>query len=324
MKRGVLALACLAFVILGPACNEENGGGNGGGDDMSGVLITGSNAAELAGLAATAIDLFPGLTDVLTLLVDRVPTAPLPGRSPAGVIDLGDLGICSSGEAIGTWNDADGDGRLSVGDRVDLEIVECDGEVDGTLSATFLEVGGDAGTADLALDLTIRDSETGSTRLTGRFRVEVESSGGNIAFRYLVPQNTSAAWSLQVAHDGVLAGEMGCFNFYFLIDPEGGGYSLHEPVAVFRLPGRGILSLVAWGLSPLLFPSEDVPESGQLAFWAEADVLPCAALDVPSGGVDANDSHFTLTAGPGGALSLDGETAEGEPFHVEANWDEIR
>jgi hypothetical protein len=260
-------------------------------------------------------------------VIERIDAMPAPGPF-AAAIDLGDLGFCSTGEATGTWNDVDGNSILSAGDKVDLEVVDCDG-VNGTLSATFLEVGIEGGSADLQLNLVFQEEVSGSLEtevLSGKFRVEVEHSGppGTIVFRYLVPVNTDGTLGFRSTRNGVLAYEMGCFNFYFTIKLSDGSFTLSEPIAVFRVPGQGIMSLVGWGLPPLVFESEDFPVSGQIAFYGEADVLPCASVGVPSGGVDSNDSYFVLTASEGGNLTLAGETGTGDPFNVEANWDDIR
>jgi hypothetical protein len=327
MKGTALVLACCAMVVFCSGCSEEDGGNGENGDGLAGVFLTGTNAEQMAGLAASGIDLFPGLTEVLHLLIERIDAMPAPGPL-AAVIDLGDIGLCSGGEATATWNDVDGNSMLSAGDKVDLEVVGCDG-VDGTLSATYLSVGLEGGAADLELDLAFREEGGASVQVEtvrGKFRVEVEDSGppGTLVFRYLVPEKTDGTRGLTSTRNGVLAYEMGCFNFYFTVNLSDGSFTLSEPIAVFKVPGQGIMSLVAWGLPPLVFESEDIPVSGKLAFYGEADVLPCASIGVPGGGVDSNDSFFILTASGEGNLTLTGKTGTGEPFSVETNWDDIR
>jgi len=310
-------------VILLAACNDNGGGSTG----QSGVRCTQDNAADLVGPVATMIDFLPGLSQAVGAAIAKADA--LSGPSvPAGIIDLGDLGMCSTGQATATWNDADDSADLSPGDIVNLQVTDCDGEVTGSLAMVILSSGTDAGSADLDLNLTITDEVEGATQalnLSGKFRLVVEGSNppGGMVYRYFIPENTNGGLGIKALLDGQTDFEMGCFNFAFVFSLADGSYSLSDPVADLKIPGEGILSFSAWGTGPLAF-TDNQPQSGQLSFWAEAGSLPCARLGIPSNGVDANDSHCVLTATGGGNLTLEGETADHQAFSVQTTWDAIR
>jgi len=322
----LLCMGC-AFTLLFAACNDDGGGG-GGGDGLTGVHFTGANAAQMVAPVANVVDFLPGLSQAISVVMEKIDAASSSPALPGAVIDLGDLGICSTGQATGSWNDADASGDLTPGDAVTLQVTNCDGEVSGTLGMAILTSGTDSGSADLSLNMTITDQVGGATQtaaISGLFRLEVEGTNppGGMVFRYSVPENTNGSLGFKVVRNGTTLFEMGCFNFYFTFRQDG-TYTLSEPVANIRIPGEGILSMSEWGADPMTFTTDDYPESGQLSFWAEANALPCARLGIPSGGVDSNDSRCVLTATGGGNLTLAGETSEGQPFSVQTTWDDIR
>lgn len=328
MRGAFLVLLSFALMAVLPACGDDGNGGDGGGDDLTGVFLTAGNAELVGGLAASSIDVFPGLTEVMRTVLERIDALASSPHPLAGTIDLGDLGFCSTGSATGSWIDADGNQALSAGDAFEVTVTDCD-SVDGTLSAAFLEVGLESGSADLELHITFRDEVDGSleTRsMDGKFRLEVDHSGppGTIVFRYLVPETTDGSRSLTATRNGVPAYQMGCFNFYFILSETDGSFTLSEPVAVYKVPGQGVVSLWAIGLPALQFPHGDNPVSGQLSFWGQAFILPCASLGIPSGGVDSNESSLTLTVSEGGGVVLSGQTDLGEPFSLQTSWDELR
>lgn len=314
------------IILLFAACNDDGNGG-GGGDGLSGVHFTQQNAARLVGPVADFVDFLPGLSEAISAVIARIDALSAPSL-PAGVIDLGDLGMCSTGQATATWNDADDSGDLSAGDALNLQVTDCDGEVSGSLTMLILTSGTDSGSGDLDLSLTIKDDVGGVTRtqgVSGKFRLEVEGAQppGAMGYRYSVPQNTDGSLGVKATLNGTTAYELGCFNFYFTFQQDG-SYTLSDPAADIRIPGEGILSLSAWGTDPLAFTGDNVPVGGQLSFWAEANALPCARLDIPAGGVDSNDSNCVLTATGGGNVTLEGQTADGQPFTVQTTWDDIR
>lgn len=323
--RKLLPVCVGSLVILFFAACNDDGNNGGGGDGLTGVYFTQQNAAEMVGPVASFVDFLPGLSQAINAVIAKIDALSAPAL-PAGIIDLGDLGMCTTGQATATWSDADDSGDLSAGDVLSVQVTNCDGEVSGTLTMAVLTSGTDSGSGDLDLSLTIKDEVGGVTQtlaVSGKFRLEVEGSQGGMAYRYLVPQNTDGSLGVKAILNGTTAYEMGCFNFYFTFQQDG-TYTLSEPVANVRIPGEGILSMSEWGAEPMAFTGDSVPVSGQLSFWAEAFSLPCARLDIPAGGVDANDSKCVLTATGGGNMTLEGQTADGQPFTVHTTWDDIR
>ena len=312
------------------ACGSSAGGDGGDGDGLSGVTFDESDAEDLASVTVSAIDVFPRLSAAYQGIVDAIQMHDLLSSSlgAKALVELGDIGLCSSGASALSWDDADDDGSLSGGDSTVLALANCDGELDGTVIFRFSEVAYALTVADVDLNVTIDDStELPPVALEGRFRLEVNGVPGppeSAIARYLVVDPTDPESSLTASVDGQTEYRLGCFNLYFTFDLEQGSYRLRDPVAVFSIPGSGVMTMEAYGLPSLVFENGDYPSSGELSFSAQSGVLPCTALDISSEGVDSNDSVIALTATGGGAVTLDGETVDGTPFMIETTWDALR
>ena len=131
MNRTFLVVISL-FVAFGvSACNDNDGGDggpNGNGDDLHGVFFTETNAEVLASKAAAALNIFPGVNGAYVVIIHAVENhgffegEPM----PADGYDLGDLGLCSSGQAVAKWKDVDDSKTLTAGDTVALDLTDCD------------------------------------------------------------------------------------------------------------------------------------------------------------------------------------------------------
>jgi hypothetical protein len=330
---GVFFLAFLCVLWIAGCGGEDgtdgDGDGDGGGD--AGIHFTALNVTDAARVACGGLEIFPRLS--LIFLAMAQATEPASGREaggprPAAVHDLGDLGLCSSGESNLSWNDADGNEALGGGDVLTLTMINCDGEVNGTVALTFQEVAYALTTAGVVLDLIIQEVVDGSPQtesLTGRFRAEVNRVPGppeTAIFRYLVEQ-TDGSSRIVLVHEGKTAYSMGCFNLYFVFNLESDAFTLSEPLAVFRIPGMGVMSMQSFGLPPLVFADGEAPESGQAGFYAYSTATPCAGLDIGGGGVDSNNSGFLITATGSGGIVLGGITDSGTTFSVHTTWSDL-
>lgn len=328
---GFLLLPLLSVPIGGCGGDDgPNGDGNGDGDD-AGILFTASNVKEVARIACGGLEIFPRLSGTILAMIQAV--EPRAGResrgpAPASLHDLGDLGLCATGESNLSWDDVDGDQAPSGGDVLTLAMVDCDGELNGTIALLLHEAAYALTAADATLDLTIGEVVDGvpqAESLTGAFRVEVNRVPGppeRAIFRYVVVQ-TDGASRVQLVRNGETAYAMGCFNLYYIFEPASGAFTLSEPLAVFRIPGLGVMSMQSWGSPPLVFANGAYPESGEAKFYAYSTATPCAGLDIGGQGVDSNDSVFRLTATGGGGVSLAGTTDEGSSFTVNTAWTEL-
>jgi len=312
------------------ACGGDGGGTNG--DDSAGVSFSEANAADLAGVAASAIEIFPRLSAAYQGIVEAIDAqngAGL-GSSTKALVDIGDIGLCSTGQSKLIWNDVDDDQVLSANDTCTLELVDCDDEINGSVAFDFLEVAYAKTVAEIDLDVTLAnasDGQAGSQSLQGRFRVEVNGVPGppELAIaRYFVADKSDPTLGVVAQLDGEPQFALGCFNLYYTTNLETGGYLLGEPFAVFKVAAAGVMSIEAFGMPPLDFANGQYPISGEMGFYAESGATPCAALGIDAGGVDSNDSFCTLTATGGGDVALEGETIDGTPFTVETTWDELR
>jgi hypothetical protein len=320
-------IAGCVIVLFAAACGGDGGGGGGGGGgEPTAVSFTPQNAVALAGQAAACLDFFAQLTRTVAALSDRLVGATGSG-TPGEEIDLGDLGLCATGQAVATFTDVDGDGAPSTGDAVRLQLTACDGQADGTLTVTIVTAG-DFPVADLAVDVTVRDQVDGALKtviMSGEFQVQIEPAGpGTLAIRFQVADNTASAPGLLTTVNGTIACDLGCFNIFFAVHAGDGSFEVSYPLAVFAIPGQGVMSLGGWGMPAVVFDADGVPQSGQLGLYPESSVLPCARIGVGGGGIDTNDSVCTITAAAGGAVTVAGRTAGGSPFSLQTTWDDLR
>ena len=156
MKRTLFVLLSLLLALGVYACGDDDGpSGPGVTDTTQGVLFCQENAEQLAGAVVSALDTFPGLHGVYLLARATVASYVIPDGEPmpAEGYALGDLGLCSSGQAVGTWLDADDDQALSDGDTVTLDFMECSGEITGSLQMNFNSVSDAVTNLDLDLHL---------------------------------------------------------------------------------------------------------------------------------------------------------------------------
>ncbi|KPK16156.1 MAG: hypothetical protein AMJ62_06590 [Myxococcales bacterium SG8_38] len=326
LTRNCLLLCVLTLSTVGCATGDSD---DGNGPEGAGVSFTESNAAGLAGIAVSAIEVFPRLSGAYQAIVEAIQTQNALGSAAVrkSLRELGDIGLCISGESNLTWNDEDDDLVLSAGDSAMLDLVDCD-ELAGMVTFSFSEVAFALTVADVDLSVSVDDDVPGApVLLEGRFRVEVNGVPGppeSAIARYLVVDQEDPTLGLTASVDAQREYAFGCFNLYFTFDLEQGGYLLAEPFGVFSVPGVGVMSMVAGGLPPLIFENGDYPASGQINLYAESDALPCAALGIGPDGVDANDSFTTLTATGGGSVTLEGETETRAPFSIQTTWDDLR
>ncbi|MGB8330860.1 MAG: hypothetical protein WCE62_12090, partial [Polyangiales bacterium] len=199
--------ACFLTMSLA-ACGGGTSTSNG--DDSAGVSFTEANATELAGIAASAIELFPRIGagyQGIVEAIDAQNTAGM-GLSAKALIDIGDIGLCSTGQSNLIWDDADDDEELSATDIATLELVDCDDEINGTLAFGFLEVAYTKTVADIDLDVTLSNAlegEASSESLQGRFQVEVNGVPGppELAIaRYVVVDNSDPSLGVLARLDG--------------------------------------------------------------------------------------------------------------------------
>jgi len=311
------------------ACGGDGGGANG--DDSAGVSFTEASAADLAGIAASAIEIFPRLSAAYQGIVEAIDAqnGGGVGSSTKAVIDIGDIGLCSTGQSNLIWDDVDDDQVLSANDICTLELVDCDDEINGTVAFDFREVAYAKTVADIDLDVTLAnasDGQAGSRSLQGRFRAEINGVPGppELAIaRYVVVDNSDPTLGLVAELDREAEFALGCFSLYFTTNLETGGYALAEPFAVFKVARAGVMSIEAFGMPPLDFANGQYPISGKIGFYAQSGATPCTALGIDEEGVDSNDSFCTLTATGGGDVALEGETIDGTPFTVDTTWDEL-
>lgn len=327
----VLSLLLAAFsLLLGVGCGDDDGGVTGDGDGMHGVLFTSNNAPSAVGYFASVLDLTISINRAQGALLAAIDAATNTKRENAlDQVDLGDLGICDTGQSHGVWNDNDGDGSLSVGDGIELTVTQCDDISHGTLSLLVVQYSATGVLLDVTFDLSISEvnnQQTHTMHVTGHYGCAITQEDGpqnQIVVQDMVAEQTDAASQLIVTLDGARLFAIGCFNLYYIVDPTYSSFRLSEPVVVFNVPGQGVMSVGAYGLPMLVFDGKGVPISGQVEFWAESWATPCTALGVPSGGVDANDSHLTVTATAGGGLTISGRTAGGDPFSLDLQWSDI-
>jgi hypothetical protein len=138
-----------------------------------------------------------------------------------------------------------------------------------------------------------------------------------------VAEQTDGSSLLKIRLNGETAQEIGCFNLYYTFNLETNSLTLSEPAGVFRIPKYGVMSMISWGLPPLVFEGGQHPESGQASFFAYSTATPCAGLDIGGSGVDSNNSTFTVTATGGGGITLAGESDDGGSFSVHTTWSEL-
>ena len=333
MRHLFFIVAVLSLVLGLPACNSDDGGGgpDGNGDGLHGVLFTDANAEHLAGTVAAALNLFPGINGAYILLTGAVDSygffegEPM----PADGYDLGDLGICSTGQAVAKWKDLDDSKTLTAGDTVSLEVTDCDDEISGTLDLSFTEVAYALTRADISYDL-VTEETVGGTPETGTMtaayqlevnRVDIPTEG--IIITHRVPDQTDGGSGLLATLNGETTYEMGCFNLYYSINLATGGYVLSEPYAVFKLPDYGVMTMESWGLLAFEFPNGDTPVKGQTKLLAQSGSTPCSRLDIPGDGVDSNDSFLNLTVVNGSSVTLSGATEGGSPFFFNTTWSDL-
>ncbi len=175
-------MAALGAALAG--CGGSDKPGPGGPDDtvdMNGIALSQDNVVMCASVAAATLAPFPELGRIAVAGAIRDRQGPPAALRPAGVIELGDIGLCESGGSSLTWNDADGSGVLSPGDVATLTLVDCDGSRSGRLALTYREVAAASSAADLDLDVTVEETVDGKSEagnFLGRFRSELERFPG--------------------------------------------------------------------------------------------------------------------------------------------------
>ena len=322
-------LLAASSLLLGAGCGGSDDV-TGGGDGMHGVLFTSNNSPTMLGYFASVLDLTLSVNRAEGALLAAVDAA-MKGKSTKalGQVDLGDLGLCTTGQSHGVWNDNDSNGLLSVGDGIDLTVTQCDDISQGTLSLVVLDSTETSLLLDVTLDLTsteVIDQQSHTLHISGHYACAISPEGipvTQIVVQDMVAEQTDTASQLVVSLDGIEQFKIGCFNLYYIVDPTFSSFRLSEPLAVFSVPGQGVMTVGAYGLPMLVFDGQGVPIAGQVEFWAESWATPCTALGIPTGGVDSNDSHLTVTATGGGAFTITGVTASGDPFSLNLQWSDI-
>jgi hypothetical protein len=323
----------LAMVFLPLACSDDDEEGEGGGGNAA-VAFTAGNASSAAAMFAATVSPFAEVSLAGLAVVQAAETAAggfathgTAASTARDLVELGDLGLCDSGQSTGTWDDRDGDLTLSAGDVLEVTLAACDDITSASLTLTLADVGYALTTATAVFEADIVDvDQTAATSgLSGAFRVEMNRVPEPPLFicRLLVSAQSDPTQHLGVTSDGVAAMDLGCFNLYFTFDLDSGGFTLSEPLAVFRIADAGIMSIQSWGLPALTFPDSETPETGQVRFVAYSSATPCAALGVPGDGIDSNESFLVLTATGGGNITLMGQAADGAPIAVETTWDQL-
>jgi hypothetical protein len=333
MKREWVIPTILVLIFLPMACSEDDD--NGGGDGSAAVSFTAANANSAAAMFASTVSPFVEASLAGLAVVQAAETA-AGGLATGGVtagtardlVELGDLGLCDTGQSIGTWDDRDGDQTLSAGDVLEVTFMACDDVTSASLTLMLEDVGYALTTAAAVLEATFVDVDraaAATSGLFGAFRVEMNRVPEPPLFicRLLVSAQNDPLQRLILTSDDVAVLEVGCFNLYFTFELDGGGFTLSEPLAVFRIPDAGIMSIESWGLPALTFPDRETPEAGQVRFVAYSFATPCAALGVPGDGIDSNESYLVLTATGGGNVTLVGQAADGAPIAVETTWDQL-
>ncbi len=326
----VLSLAlAMSSLFLGAGCGGEDDV-TGGGDGMHGVYFTSNNAPYALGYFASVLDLTISVNRAKGALLAAVEAASNQKTSAVlSPVDLGDMGLCETGQSHGVWNDNDNDGQLSVADEIELTATNCDDISQGNLTLIVLSLTGSSVLLDVTLDLTISEIEgqqTHTTHVTGHYACAITAEGNPVSqfvVQDMVAEQTDTASQLSVVRDGVHLFTIGCFNLYYIVDPSYSSFRLSEPLVVFDVPGQGVMSLGAYGLPMLVFDGEGVPISGQVEFWGESFATPCSALGIPSGGVDSSGAHFTVTATGSGGLSIEGTTGGGDTFSFSVQWSDV-
>lgn len=329
-SRWFLVMAT-ALAVGFAGCGEDDDGGDGGIDgdvERAGIPFSAANAERCASVAIAALSPFPEIGQAAMAIMAAIEDhgTEAPGLSPRTVIDLGDIGLCSSGSSRLSWNDSDGNGTLSAGDEAVLTLTDCDGSRSGTLELEFTAVTAGAATAELSLAITIEetvDGEPESGTLSGRFRMDVERFPSETVpgiLRFQVDEPTDGAQGLTGTLNGKTEYELGCFNLYYSLALGSPYYTLSEPYGVLSIPDLGYASFASFGLPGLVFPEGTYPQSGALRLMAFAAVTPCTGVKVSGDGVNGNDSVLILTATGGGTVTLSGQTPAGEPYSVQTTW----
>ena len=305
-KQGVIAIALVAGLGILGACSSSD-------DEEAGfVPSTGplaynfdaKNAVTAAEIAAAAMSFFPGFTAVSQVVIDRLLTDE-PVNSPF------DLMLCNgSGDSILTWDDADRDTDLSIGDTASLQFTNCDFDTSGEtvtgtvdIDATSVSVAlpavdvGYAASVDLTISLV-----PDTTDITADFNARMSSPDGN-SFTSVYTAADAPGKTLAVTENGTGYFTLGCFNVTQTYDLAGlgaGTYNL-DPAPLGAINASEKVFSLARG--PVLSFIADAFESGtqRLLSLSAPD---CASIGAPNGVPDSDGSYLDMIALGGGNLML--------------------
>jgi hypothetical protein len=323
---GIVAVIIFGFLSI-------LGSGGGGDDDVEGTPQGGitafnfdaSNTETAAQLAAAAMAFFPQFTQVgyvtLTTLLFDPP-------SSSGT----DLLICANtpdGTSILSWDDADSNGVLSVGDMARLEFNNCDIDGSGALAAGTLDISITSVVVvdttptsvgfDVDLYLTINDGVDIST-LAATFGVTTSSANGT-DFTNVFTADDSSLQRLILYENGTLIFGFGCFNVTQAFTEAGilsGTYGLSAS-GVINASNR-IMSLAG---GPQLSFVSNWMNAGTKTLLSMA-VPGCDAVGVLNGVSDSDDSYIDMVANGGGSITLTAYGGSGATIYsTVTDWDSL-
>jgi hypothetical protein len=243
--------------------------GDTGGQGPGAFLITQETMDEAAAVFAETIDSVPGVGGIYANMVQKILYAGA-GLSAEAILNLGPLGICTTGSAELSLNDPDVN-DFDVGDTVDLAITDCDLDgagtetLNGTISALITDINTEplgflnTVTADVSMDVVSTeqvDSSTNTYGLSGSFALTYKDDPSN-------PVLTFQGGTLTATENGLTYLRMGCFDIRLMV-------SLH---GLFDMPfwigvdavvnyEDNVLTFTRSGSSIMLYFTPDYPDSG--------------------------------------------------------------
>lgn len=304
-------LACiLSLVTFIPGCG--GGGGGGGGETLTSVSaynFTEDNTETAAADGMSAVSFFGEFGGIFLqmLRATQQPTA----QAPVGIEYTEPLeGVCATGTAYITWNDANNNGLFDQGDSLTLSFTDCDltGEgtdiVKGSVTAQITEI--------LNPYPYVNMTETVSFNLSTTQTVDasVHTYGlvGNFTLQAVIdPQvgtMTFSNGSITGVEDGLTVIRLGCFTVKLQADSNSilndlpTGYSL-QVEAVLNIRDK-IMTITQFNdpLRALDFVYEGYPDGGSVDFLSLGT---CASVGAPNGVTDSTGFMIHMTAMPDNA-----------------------
>lgn len=347
LRASTVKTVTAAIFLAGCGDSGDDGGGGSAPPIDTGAKAATFNettAPAIAALAAVDIDLLDTIGRLTLGMVGGIQEAGAAASSTArAMYPIGNMpGMCmSGGSAALVWDDADDSTTFSVGDKATLTFTDCNNAqsganpepINGTLAMTLKGMNMAAGMsidADVSMDVVIDETDsTGAQRKAFAAQgtaaiATADAVNYTMIYKFEGDQSIGEFRGTQQTAKGDLAMfyRFGCGTMQH-------AFSVSNPAA-FTVSVNGVVTGASEGTltqsttTPVMFmrtgPSTAAPESGVMAF--ESGSQPCSGAGVLLG-VQGDGSSMTMTALGGGVVRLEGTTAEGAPFTVTKNWDEL-